>query len=144
MHKVSNININVTSTRSSAHIDMVSQKVEVASTLTSVASVAENGHVISEHIRQNIPTKKQFVDPFRQGFIIEGGVGYRQTIVVRSYEVGPDKTATLESILNLLQVRNKSAWKPYLFHAHLYYMHKNMREAHKDLMSSYLRLIIFL
>ncbi|KAL3824114.1 hypothetical protein ACJIZ3_020143 [Penstemon smallii] len=53
--------------------------------------------------RQNIPTKKQLVDPYRQGIIIEEGVGYRQTVVIRSYEVGPDKTATIESILNLLQ-----------------------------------------
>ncbi|CAL9116845.1 unnamed protein product [Musa acuminata var. zebrina] len=40
---------------------------------------------------------------FRQGLIVEGGVRYRQTVVIRSYEVGPDKTATLETILNLLQ-----------------------------------------
>ncbi|XVF12262.1 hypothetical protein REPUB_Repub08aG0100400 [Reevesia pubescens] len=52
--------------------------------------------------RQNIPTKKQLVDPFRQGIIVEGGAGYRQTVVIRSYEVGADKTATLESLLNLL------------------------------------------
>uniref|UniRef100_A0A4U5NPK3 Acyl-[acyl-carrier-protein] hydrolase n=1 Tax=Populus alba TaxID=43335 RepID=A0A4U5NPK3_POPAL len=54
-------------------------------------------------IRQNIPTKKQLVDYHRQGLIIEEGVGYRQTVVIRSYEVGSDKTATLESIRNLLQ-----------------------------------------
>ncbi|XP_010927197.2 palmitoyl-acyl carrier protein thioesterase, chloroplastic [Elaeis guineensis] len=53
--------------------------------------------------RQNIPTEKQTLDPFRQGLIIDGGVRYRQTLVIRSYEVGPDKTATLETILNLLQ-----------------------------------------
>ncbi|KAJ6903104.1 hypothetical protein NC651_020568 [Populus alba x Populus x berolinensis] len=58
-------------------------------------------------IRQNIPTKKQLVDYHRQGLIIEEGVGYRQTVVIRSYEVGSDKTATLESIRNLLQM-NKS------------------------------------
>lgn len=105
MQKLNNIKINGTSTRSNANkIDLVSQKVGVASSFTSVASVAENGHVRTEKIRQNIPTKKQFVDPFRQGLIVEGGVGYRQTVVIRSYEVGPDKTATLESILNLLQV----------------------------------------
>ncbi|GFZ15948.1 hypothetical protein Acr_25g0003570 [Actinidia rufa] len=63
----------------------------------------KNGHVKTQQIRQNIPTKKQSVDPFRQGLIIEGGVGYRQTVVIRSYEVGADKTATIESILNLLQ-----------------------------------------
>ncbi|MQM09827.1 hypothetical protein Taro_042707 [Colocasia esculenta] len=53
--------------------------------------------------RQGIPTRKQTSDPFRQGFNIDGGVGYRQIIVIRSYEVGADKTATIESILNLLQ-----------------------------------------
>ncbi|XP_066348004.1 palmitoyl-acyl carrier protein thioesterase, chloroplastic-like [Miscanthus floridulus] len=56
-----------------------------------------------ERSRQNIPTEKQTVDPFRQALIVEGGVRYQQTLVVRSYEVGPDKTATLETVLNLLQ-----------------------------------------
>ncbi|KAG0528017.1 hypothetical protein BDA96_06G282800 [Sorghum bicolor] len=56
-----------------------------------------------ERSRQNIPTEKQMVDPFRQALIVEGGVRYQQTLVVRSYEVGPDKTATLETVLNLLQ-----------------------------------------
>ncbi|OEL35225.1 Palmitoyl-acyl carrier protein thioesterase, chloroplastic [Dichanthelium oligosanthes] len=56
-----------------------------------------------ERIRQNIPTEKQTVDPFRQALIVGGGVRYQQTLVVRSYEVGPDKTATMETVLNLLQ-----------------------------------------
>ncbi|XP_076926910.1 palmitoyl-acyl carrier protein thioesterase, chloroplastic-like [Bidens hawaiensis] len=60
-----------------------------------------NGQMVVE--RTMIPTKKQLVDPFRQGVIILDGVGYRQTVVVRSYEVGPDKTVTPQSILNLLQ-----------------------------------------
>ncbi|XP_072969103.1 palmitoyl-acyl carrier protein thioesterase, chloroplastic-like [Typha angustifolia] len=59
--------------------------------------------ITGERNRQNIPTKKQTTDPFRQGLIVDGGVGYRQTVVIRSYEVGPDKTATLETLLNLLQ-----------------------------------------
>ena len=58
-------------------------------------------------LRQNIPTEKQTVDPFRQALIVEGGVRYQQTLVVRSYEVGPDKTATMETVLNLLQVRRR-------------------------------------
>ncbi|XP_040379499.1 palmitoyl-acyl carrier protein thioesterase, chloroplastic-like [Oryza brachyantha] len=53
--------------------------------------------------RQNIPREKQTADPFRQALIVEGGVRYRQTVVVRSYEVGADRTATLETVLNLLQ-----------------------------------------
>ncbi|OAY81297.1 Palmitoyl-acyl carrier protein thioesterase, chloroplastic [Ananas comosus] len=69
----------------------------------STSAVAFVEDVAGERSRQNIPTEKQNADPFRQGLIVEGGVGYRQTVVIRSYEVGPDKTATLETILNLLQ-----------------------------------------
>ncbi|KAL9372393.1 hypothetical protein Peur_034637 [Populus x canadensis] len=72
--------------------------------IVSAASVTELTRVSETKCRQNIPTEKQLVDPFRQGIITEGGVRYRQTVVIRSYEVGADKTATLESILNLLQV----------------------------------------
>ncbi|CAN1151580.1 Palmitoyl-acyl carrier protein thioesterase, chloroplastic [Linum perenne] len=63
----------------------------------------KNVALVNETTRQNIPTEKQYVDRHRQGLMIENGVGYRQTVVVRSYEVGPDKTATLDSLLNLLQ-----------------------------------------
>lgn len=89
---------------SSANLDLLSQTNGAAPAMTSVSSIPENGHITKEQLRQNIPTKKQSVDQYRQGRIIEGGVGYRQTVVIRSYEVGADKTATLESILNLLQV----------------------------------------
>ncbi|XXG65616.1 hypothetical protein AAC387_Pa05g3273 [Persea americana] len=77
----------------------------VAATTDSVAPVGERGRldVLSESRRQNIPTKKQTSDPFRQGVITDGSIGYRQTVVIRSYEVGVDKTATLETIFNLLQ-----------------------------------------
>ncbi|KAI3811960.1 hypothetical protein L1987_16658 [Smallanthus sonchifolius] len=68
---------------------------------TMYATAGVNGKAVVE--RTMIPTQKQFLDPFRQGIIILDGVGYRQTVVVRSYEVGPDKTVTLQSILNLLQ-----------------------------------------
>uniref|UniRef100_A0A9I9CL49 Acyl-[acyl-carrier-protein] hydrolase n=1 Tax=Cucumis melo TaxID=3656 RepID=A0A9I9CL49_CUCME len=81
--------------------DLLSQSVRASRAL--VPSVAENGCFVKEDVRQKIPTKKQLVDPHRQGLIIEGGVGYRQTVVIRSYEVGPDKTATVESVMNLLQ-----------------------------------------
>ncbi|KAG6389904.1 hypothetical protein SASPL_151379 [Salvia splendens] len=59
--------------------------------------------VLEEHLRQNIPRRKQMVDPYRHGEIVDEGFGYRQTVVIRSYEVGADKTATIESLLNLLQ-----------------------------------------
>ncbi|KAJ7943076.1 Acyl-[acyl-carrier-protein] hydrolase [Quillaja saponaria] len=99
--KLNSVKFNGTSTRSTTNVETLRQTTEAASTFSHV-SVAENGYITKEQ-RQNIPTKKQFADPFRQGLIVEGGVGYRQTVVIRSYEVGPDKTATLVSILNLLQ-----------------------------------------
>ncbi|XP_022735132.1 palmitoyl-acyl carrier protein thioesterase, chloroplastic-like [Durio zibethinus] len=77
--------------------------VGVVKASTSLVTDHENRHTSEEQIRQRIPTQKQLVDRYRQGLIIERGVGYRQTVVVRSYEVGPDKTATLESLLNLFQ-----------------------------------------
>jgi fatty acyl-ACP thioesterase B len=88
----SNIRVNGSAFRSPIKVESLSQTAEAAP-----ITLVENSQ------RQNIPTKKQLVDHHRQGLIVEGGVGYRQTVVIRSYEVGADKTATLESILNLLQ-----------------------------------------
>ncbi|XP_062109998.1 palmitoyl-acyl carrier protein thioesterase, chloroplastic-like isoform X2 [Humulus lupulus] len=98
--KFNNIKING---RSGSQTDILSQKADALPSSSSLIFVTKNESFTAERTRQNIPTKKQLVDPFRQGLMIEGGVGYRQTIVIRSYEVGPDQTATLESILNLLQ-----------------------------------------
>ncbi|KAM7268589.1 hypothetical protein ACFE04_010755 [Oxalis oulophora] len=46
---------------------------------------------------------RQMADRYRQGLEIEGGAGYRQIFVVRQFEVGVDKNATMECILNQLQ-----------------------------------------
>ncbi|CAI9096103.1 OLC1v1032177C1 [Oldenlandia corymbosa var. corymbosa] len=96
---INGIKVNGTSSLSSAPQSDVLTHKEGGSTI----SVSKNVLINAQEIRQNIPTKKQLVDPFRQGQIVEEGVGYRQTVVIRSYEVGPDKTTTIESILNLLQ-----------------------------------------
>ncbi|KAJ7957218.1 Acyl-[acyl-carrier-protein] hydrolase [Quillaja saponaria] len=37
------------------------------------------------------------------GRFVENRFVYRQTFVIRSYEIGPDKTATMETLMNLLQ-----------------------------------------
>uniref|UniRef100_A0A2N9ID53 Acyl-[acyl-carrier-protein] hydrolase n=1 Tax=Fagus sylvatica TaxID=28930 RepID=A0A2N9ID53_FAGSY len=86
--KLNNIRINGTSSRpSNTKADhILSQTAGVATTFNSITSVAGNGYITTEELRQNIPTKKQSVDTHRQGLIIEGGVGYRQTVVIRSYE----------------------------------------------------------
>nr|GMD16665.1 palmitoyl-acyl carrier protein thioesterase, chloroplastic-like [Ipomoea batatas] len=99
-HNVIGVKINGHSSAAfpGAKVDLLSQNHAVVAATTTPLHPGER-----LEIRQNIPTKKQLVDPFRQGLIVEGGVGYRQTVVIRSYEVGPDKTATIETILNLLQ-----------------------------------------
>ncbi|KAL3696425.1 hypothetical protein R1sor_010501 [Riccia sorocarpa] len=43
------------------------------------------------------------VDALRQERLVEGGRVYRQTFVIRSYEVGVDKTASIETLLNHFQ-----------------------------------------
>ncbi|XP_077228158.1 palmitoyl-acyl carrier protein thioesterase, chloroplastic-like [Tasmannia lanceolata] len=40
---------------------------------------------------------------FNLGRFVEDQFVYRQTFVIRSYEIGPDKTATMETLMNLLQ-----------------------------------------
>ncbi|KAM0898943.1 hypothetical protein ACQ4PT_021597 [Festuca glaucescens] len=42
-------------------------------------------------------------DAFRLGKFVEGRLVYRQRFVIRSYEIGPDRTATMETLMNLLQ-----------------------------------------
>ncbi|XP_021775827.1 palmitoyl-acyl carrier protein thioesterase, chloroplastic-like [Chenopodium quinoa] len=37
------------------------------------------------------------------GKFVEGRFVYKQTFIIRSYEIGPDKTATMETLMNLLQ-----------------------------------------
>lgn len=60
---------------------------------------------------------------FRLGKFAEGRLVYRQQFVVRSYEIGPDRTATMETLMNLLQVRAETvfcesmhAWFTYAMH----------------------------
>lgn len=50
------------------------------------------------------------VNPFSGGRMIEDRKIYRQTFVIRSYEVGADRTASIETLTNLFQV-SITAWK---------------------------------
>ena len=43
-------------------------------------------------------------DAFGLGKIIENGLVYRQNFSIRSYEIGADKTASIETLMNHLQV----------------------------------------
>jgi len=44
------------------------------------------------------------VDPFGIGKIVEDGFVFRQNFSIRSYEIGADKTASIETLMNHLQV----------------------------------------
>lgn len=47
------------------------------------------------------------VDALRQGRLVESGRVYRQTFVIRSYEVGVNKTASIETLMNHFQVNRQ-------------------------------------
>ncbi|PIN01154.1 Oleoyl-[acyl-carrier-protein] hydrolase [Handroanthus impetiginosus] len=97
-HKLHCLKFNGTKNSSPQKVDFISSQDHHIAAMTSV-NPPEN---MKPQNRQKIRTKKQQVDPYRQGMIVEG-VECRQTVVIRSYEVDPNKTATIESILNLLQ-----------------------------------------
>ncbi|XP_062024489.1 oleoyl-acyl carrier protein thioesterase 1, chloroplastic-like [Rosa rugosa] len=67
-----------------------------------VAVVSDRGAVGAE----NGPGRVEpisLADRLRQGSLAEDGKSYRECFIVRSYEVGMNKTATVETIANLLQ-----------------------------------------
>lgn len=50
------------------------------------------------------PDLGSLADRLRLGSLSEDGLSYKEKFIVRSYEVGINKTATVETIANLLQV----------------------------------------
>ena len=48
--------------------------------------------------------EKSVADRLRLGSLTEDGLSYKEKFIVRCYEVGINKTATVETIANLLQV----------------------------------------
>lgn len=44
------------------------------------------------------------IDPFGIGKIVQDGLVFRQNFSIRSYEIGADKTASIETLMNHLQV----------------------------------------
>ncbi|XP_057972848.1 palmitoyl-acyl carrier protein thioesterase, chloroplastic-like [Malania oleifera] len=49
------------------------------------------------------PLSNANVQTYEIGRFVEDRFVYRQTFVIRSYEIGPDETATMETLMNLLQ-----------------------------------------
>lgn len=70
--------------------------------LAAIASVA----LAAERQRQHevLSGKTQVpVDALRQGRLVESRLVYRQTFVIRSYEIGADRTASIETMMNHFQ-----------------------------------------
>lgn len=44
------------------------------------------------------------MDPFGLGRIVQDGLVYRQNFDIRSYEIGADRSASIETVMNHLQV----------------------------------------
>jgi fatty acyl-ACP thioesterase A len=60
---------------------------------TAVAAKAEGGDA-----------RPSLAERLRLGSLLEDGLSYKESFIVRCYEVGINKTATVETIANLLQV----------------------------------------
>jgi len=50
--------------------------------------------------------RPSLAERLRLGSLLEDGLSYKESFIVRCYEVGINKTATVETIANLLQVRS--------------------------------------
>jgi len=71
----------------------------VLAAIASVALAAEKQRRLEQ-----ISGKTQVpVDALRQGRLVESRLVYRQTFVIRSYEVGADRTASIETLMNHFQ-----------------------------------------
>ena len=69
----------------------------VAATTAAAAAKAERGDA-----------RPSLAERLRLGSLLEDGLSYKEIFIVRSYEVGINKTATVETIANLLQVRSRA------------------------------------
>lgn len=67
--------------------------------LAAIASVALEAEKQRRHEKTEVP-----VDALRQGRLVESRLVYRQTFVIRSYEIGADRTASIETMMNHFQV----------------------------------------
>lgn len=52
--------------------------------------------------------RPSLAERLRLGSLLEDGLSYKESFIVRCYEVGINKTATVETIANLLQVRSRA------------------------------------
>lgn len=66
--------------------------------LAAIASVALAAEKQRRREKTEVP-----LDALRQGRLVESRLVYRQTFVIRSYEIGADRTASIEAMMNHFQ-----------------------------------------
>jgi len=59
---------------------------------------------VSAPLEMVVGEGKGLAEKLRVGRLLEDGLSYKETFIIRSYKVGINKTATVETIDNLLQV----------------------------------------
>lgn len=62
-----------------------------------------NGLLVAEAPRKLLNENTTDVALVTNGRFVEGRFVFRQIFVIRSYEIGPDRTATMETLMNFLQ-----------------------------------------
>ena len=83
----------------SPHTSIEKDSAAFRAILAAIASVA----LAAENQRQQDKTDVP-VDALRQCRLVESQLVYRQTFVIRSYEIGADRTASIETMMNHFQV----------------------------------------
>ena len=83
--------------RGAPQVSRIEAASPVAATTAAAAAKAERGDA-----------RPSLAERLRLGSLLEDGLSYKEIFIVRSYEVGINKTATVETIANLLQVRSRA------------------------------------
>ncbi|XP_021309489.1 oleoyl-acyl carrier protein thioesterase 1, chloroplastic isoform X3 [Sorghum bicolor] len=78
--------------RGAPQVSRIEAASPVAATTAAAAAKAERGDA-----------RPSLAERLRLGSLLEDGLSYKEIFIVRSYEVGINKTATVETIANLLQ-----------------------------------------
>lgn len=100
--KLMAINATASGSNNSKSIDTINGKKINGIHVEEYPHLGQNGNVV---IESGSSSSAAAANPsYMLGNFVDERFVYRQSFVIRSYEIGPDKTATMETIMNLLQV----------------------------------------
>ena len=91
------------------------EKQVVAELSTWIGALATAVLAVERQRRLTVPDTKPepVLDTMRRGKLVENDLVYRQSFVIRSYEAGFDKSASIETISNLFQVLMSPSPEPF-------------------------------